>query len=122
MYQEITVLGYLGRDPEMRFTPTGTAVTSFSIAASTGFGDNKRTIWFKVSVWGNQAEPCNKYLKKGQQAVVIGELLCGEDGNPSMYDRKDGTKGASFEINARKVVFGQKDSPDAGQETEFNYF
>jgi len=67
MYQRLVLVGNLGRDPEMRYTPNGTAVTSLSVATSrkytTADGQQKEeTVWFRVSVWGKQAEPCNQYI------------------------------------------------------------
>ena len=113
MYQSITIVGHLGRDPEMRYTPKGEAVTDFSIAASR---KKDETIWFKVSVWGAQAEACNQYLKKGSKALVIGRLLADESGNPKTFQRKDGTTGSSFEVSADKVRF-----LDSKEETEIRF-
>jgi single-strand DNA-binding protein len=109
-YQSITIVGHLGRDPEMRYTPKGDAVTDFSIAASRRKDD---TVWFKVSVWGAQAEACNQYLHKGSKALVVGRLVAGDDGNPKTFTRKDGTTGSSFEISAYEVKFlDSKEEPD----------
>ena len=71
MYQKLVIIGRLGRDPEMRFTPTGQAVTSFSVATDRSYTDQagkpvKETVWFKVSAWGKLAETCNTYLQKGK--------------------------------------------------------
>ncbi len=111
MYQQITIVGYLGRDPEMRFTPSGQAVTSFSVATSRSYTTNAgqkvdETTWFRVSVWGAQAESCNQYLKKGRPVLVVGRLRPDpQTGGPNIYTRNDGTPGASFEINAQNVRF-----------------
>jgi single-strand DNA-binding protein len=110
MFQKIIIVGNLGRDPEMRFTPSGAAVTNISVATSRRYKDssgNQRdeTVWFRVSVWGNQAEAVNQYLKKGRQVLVEGRLIGDENGNPRMWDRNDGTKGTSFEVNAQTVRF-----------------
>lgn len=111
MYQQITIVGYLGRDPEMRFTPSGAAVTSFSVATSRSYTTNAgqkvdETTWFRVSVWGAQAESCNQYLKKGSPVLVVGRLRPDpQTGGPNVYTRNDGTPGASFEINAQNVRF-----------------
>ena len=79
MYSQITLVGYLGNDPTMRFTPGGQAVTSFSVATSRSYtGSNgvkvDETTWHKVSVYGPQAESCNQYLKKGRPVLVVGRL------------------------------------------------
>ena len=79
MYQHITIVGRLGRDPEMRYTPSGQAVTSFNVATDRQYTDAngqkvKETTWFRVSVWGKQAETTNQYLKKGSMVLVDGRL------------------------------------------------
>ncbi len=111
MFQQITIVGYLGNDPEMRFTPNGQAVTSLSVATSRTYTNNAgqkidETTWFRVSVWGAQAEACSQYLKKGSPVLVVGRLRPDpETGNPRVYTRNDGTPGASFEVNALNVKF-----------------
>ncbi|HAF48989.1 MAG TPA: single-stranded DNA-binding protein [Anaerolineaceae bacterium] len=120
MYQQITIVGYLGRDPEMRFTPSGQAVTSFSVATSRSYTTNAgqkvdETTWFRISVWGSQAEACNQYLKKGSPVLVVGRLRPDpQSGNPRIYTRNDGTPGASFEINAQNVRFLPGGRGDSG--------
>lgn len=111
MFQEITIVGYLGNDPEMRFTPSGSAVTSFSVATSRSYTNNAgqkidETTWFRISVWGAQAESCNQYLSKGRPVLVVGRLRPDpQTGGPRVYTRKDGSAGASFEVNAHNVRF-----------------
>lgn len=110
-YQRITIVGNLGRDPEMRYTPSGQAVTNFSVATNrqytTSNGEKvKETVWFRVSAWGRQAETCNQYLNTGSQVLVEGRLTPDrETGGPRVFTRNDGTTGASFEITAGRVVF-----------------
>ena len=79
MYQQITLIGNLGRDPEMRYTPSGVPVTNFSIAVSRSWTGNdgqrqEKTVWFRVAAWQRQAETCNQYLTKGQRVLVVGEM------------------------------------------------
>ena len=74
MYSKIIIIGNLGRDPEMRFSPSGDPVTTFSVATSRRYGDKDETTWFRVSVWGKQAESCNTYLSKGSKVLVEGRL------------------------------------------------
>ena len=106
MYHKITIAGNLGRDPEMRYMPDGTAVTSFSMAVSDGFGENKKTIWFRVNVWGKRAEVANQYLSKGSRVLVEGRLVADANtGAPRLWTRQDGTVGSSFEIRADNFVF-----------------
>lgn len=110
-YHQIIVVGRLGRDPEMRYAPNGDAVTSISIAADRQYtapdgSKVKETAWFRVSVWGKQAESCNQYLKKGKLVLVEGRLIIDpKTGGPRVFTRSDGTMGASFEINASNVRF-----------------
>lgn len=111
MFQQITIVGYLGNDPVMRFTPGGQAVTSFSVATSRSYTDNSgqkvdETTWFRISVWGAQAESCNQYLSKGRPVLIVGRLRPdSQTGGPRIFTRNDGTSGASYEINAQNVRF-----------------
>lgn len=112
MYQKIIVIGNLGRDPEMRYMADGTAVTSFSIATNRRWTDKgsgqqvDETTWFRVSVWGRQAETANQYLSRGRQVLVEGVLVPDRaTGGPKLFTRQDGTVGASFEIRADSIRF-----------------
>ena len=105
MYQQITLIGNLGRDPEMRYTPSGVAVTNFSVATSRSWTgqDGQRqdkTVWFRVAAWDRQAETCNQYLTKGQRVLVVGELE-----EPSTWTDREGNTRASLEVRARTVRF-----------------
>jgi len=110
-YQKIIIAGNLGRDPEMRYIPSGQAVTSFSVAVNESYtnanGEKiKKTIWFRVTAWGKQAEICNQYLKKGQMVLVEGRLSAEPNtGGPKVWTKQDGTMGSSFEITAATVRF-----------------
>lgn len=107
MFHTIIIVGNVGRDPEMRYTPSGQAVTSFSVATSRNFKSQgqpvKETIWFRVTCWGRQAEIASSYVKKGQKVLVEGRLVADASGNPRTYTRSDGTIGTSFEINASNL-------------------
>ncbi len=111
MFQTIILAGNLGRDPEMRYTPSGQPVTSFSVATNRQYTNNngetvKETIWFRVSVWGKRAETCNQYLKKGSKVLVEGRLTAdAATGGPRIWNAQDGTARASFEVNAQNVTF-----------------
>ncbi len=119
MFQTIIFIGNLGRDPEMRYTPSGQAVTSFSVAVSDGFGDRKKTIWFRVSAWEKLAETCSAYLKKGSKVLVEGRLTAAENGSPRIWTRQDGTPASSFEVNAAIVRFlTPRADVEAGMEDE----
>ncbi len=117
MFHKVILVGNLGRDPEMRYTPSGTAVTNLSVASNRRFTDSsgetrEETIWFRVSVWGRQAETVNQYLRKGRQVLVEGRLVPDENGNPRIWNRQDGTPAASFEVSAIEIRFlgGRDDS------------
>ena len=111
MYQRIFLAGNLGRDPELRYTPNGTPVTHFSVATNERWADQEgqlqeRTIWWRVSVWGKQAETVSQYLSKGSQVFVEGRMDPDpETGNPRLWTGRDGQPRASFEIVARRVQF-----------------
>ena len=117
MYHRIIICGNLGKDPDMRFTTDGKAVTTFSVAAS---NRKDETVWFRVSTWDKQAETCNQYLHKGSKVLVEGALKADAHGNPRTYERKDGGGwAASFEVVASSVKFlSGKDEP-ADQEIAF---
>ena len=112
MYQKITIVGNLGRDPEMRYMPDGTAVTSFSVATGRRWTDKAtgqpidETTWFRISVWGRQAETANQYLSKGRKVLVEGRIKPDPStGSPRIWTRQDGTVGSSYEVTANNVVF-----------------
>jgi single-strand DNA-binding protein len=111
MYQKIVIVGRLGRDPEMRFTPTGQAVTSFSVATDRQYSDQagkpvKETVWFRVTAWGKLAETCNNFLQKGKLVLVEGRLsVDAKTGGPRVWTGQDGTPRASYEIVAGTVKF-----------------
>ena len=111
MYQTLVLVGNLGKDPEMRYTPSGKPVTSFSVATSHQYTNNngetvKETVWFRVTTWGKQAEVCNQYLKKGSKVLVEGRLTSDPaTGGPRVWSGQDGAPRASFEVNANTVRF-----------------
>lgn len=111
MYQSLTIVGNLGKDPEMRYLPDGRPVTEMSVATNRVYNDQngqqvKETTWFRVSVFGKQAEACAQYLTKGRQVLVEGRLRPDkETGAPRLWQRQDGTYGASFEVIASTVRF-----------------
>lgn len=111
MYHTIIIVGNLGRDPEMRYTPSGVPVTSFNVASNRQYTNSqgervKETIWFRVSAWNKLAETCNNFLHKGSKVLIEGRLVPDmSTGGPRTYTRGDGTTGASFEINAQTVRF-----------------
>ena len=126
MFHTLLIVGNVGKDPEMRYTPSGQAVTSFSVATNrqytTGNGEQvKETIWFRISTWGKTAETCNQYVKKDMKVLVEGRLTPDKTtGGPRIWTKQDGSAGASFEVTANTVRFlsradgGGGDAPMAG--------
>ena len=123
MYQKMVIVGNLGRDPEMRYTPNGQAVTNLNIATNHQYTSNsgeriKETTWFRVSVWGKQAESSNQYLRKGSKVLVEGRMTADKaTGGPRVWTGQDGSPRASFEMTAQTVRFlssKQEDQAAAG--------
>lgn len=106
MYQKLILIGNLVRDPEMRYTPDGKAVTTFSIATNRRYNEKEETTWFRISVWGKQAESSNQYLTKGSKILVEGRLRPDSNtGNPQVFQKKDGSWGSSYEVYAEVIRF-----------------
>lgn len=120
-YHTLIIVGNLGRDPELRYTPSGQAVTNFSVAASRKYtGANGQlvdeTTWFKITAWGKQAETCAQYLHKGSKVLVEGRLTPdAKTGGPHVWEGKNGP-GASYEVTANTVRFlsGRTDNGNDG--------
>ncbi len=119
-FNKITIVGYLGRDPEIRYTPQGTAVCNVSVATTerrknvTGEYED-HTTWFRVTFWNRQAELANEYLAKGRQVYIEGRLRQEE------YTDREGNRRTSLEVTATEMQFlGRRDdfarpaSADAG--------
>jgi single-strand DNA-binding protein len=103
-FNKITIVGYLGRDPELRYTPQGTALCKMSIATTerrkNAAGETEEhTTWFRVTAWGRQAELANEYLAKGRQVYVEGRLRLEE------YTDREGQKRFSAEVSANEIQF-----------------
>ncbi len=104
MYQKTVIVGNLGNDPEMRYTPSGVPVTSFNVAVNRRWTDQngdqqKKTTWFRVTAWRKLAETCAQYLSKGRLVLVEGEV------DTSAWTGQDGQPRASLELTARTVRF-----------------
>ncbi len=110
MYQRLILVGNLGRDPEIRYATSGIPIANFPVATNHKWTDpegrvQEETVWFRIAVYGKQAEACSQYLTKGQKVLVEGSLVADDKGGPRVYSRKDGTFGASFEVRATAVRF-----------------
>ena len=101
---KVILVGNLGADPDMRYTPSGQGVCELRIATSESWNDKngqrqERTEWHRIVVWGKRAEVCSKYLSKGRQVFVEGRI------QTRTYDDKDGNKRYITEIIAADVQF-----------------
>jgi single-strand DNA-binding protein len=103
-FNKITIVGYLGRDPELRYTPQGTPVCDFSVATterrkdkSGEFQDN--TTWFRITLWNRQAELASQYLSKGRQVYIEGRLTVRE------WQDKEGMTRTSLEVTGTDLHF-----------------
>ena len=111
MFQRIEIIGNLGRDPELRYTPAGQAICNMSVATSHVYKNSAgekvtETTWFRVSVWGAAAESASKYLTKGSKVFVAGRMVSDKaTGGPKLFKKQDGTEAANFEINASEIKF-----------------
>ncbi|MBL9017434.1 MAG: single-stranded DNA-binding protein [Myxococcales bacterium] len=101
---KVILIGNLGADPDMRYTPSGQGVCELRIATSESWNDKngqrqERTEWHRVVVWGKRAEVCSKYLSKGRQVYIEGRI------QTRSYDDKEGQKRYITEVIAQEVVF-----------------
>jgi single-strand DNA-binding protein len=113
MFNQMTIVGRAGADAEMRYTQTGTAVASFNVATDVGWGENKSTQWFKVTLWGKLAENVSQYVTKGKQIFVQGELTASE------WTTNEGQQRTTLEVNAATIKLlgsGQASPTDLSQE------
>lgn len=114
-FNKITLVGNLGRDPELRYTPQGTPVCSFTMATNERRKDRSGesqdvTTWFKITLWGRQAETAAQYLTKGRPVYIEGRLRVEE------WTDKDGGKRHTIEVNATDMQFiGGRGEESAGQ-------
>jgi len=110
---KVEIIGNVGKEPEMRFTPSGKPVTSFSVAVNSKFGESESTEWFSIVAWNKLAETCNQYLSKGQQVFVEGRL------QTRTWEDNDGQKHYKTEVIANKVLFlGQRKQEETTPEIE----
>jgi single-strand DNA-binding protein len=119
MYQQITLVGNLGGDPELRHTPSGDAVASFTLAVNKSWTGQdgqrqEKTTWFRVTAWRKQAVNVSQYLHKGSKVVVVGELE-----EARLWTDRDGKARASLEVTAQMVRFlGGRSDDGAGAADE----
>ena len=116
---KVMIIGHLGRDPEMRYTPSGRPVTTYTVAVSRSWNtaDGERrseTEWFNIVAWGNLAEICKQFLHKGQQVFVEGRL------QTRRWEDKEGQKHTNVEVVASEMMMlgERRDEAKASQESE----
>ena len=119
-FNRITIVGYLGRDPDLRYTPQGTAVCNFSVATTERRKDRSGefqdiTTWFNVSLWGSRAEATNQYLSKGKLVYIEGRLTQRE------YQDRDGNTRTSLDVNASDLQFVGARGDEAPSQRDDNY-
>ena len=111
--QVVILTGNLGKDAEMRFTPTGTAILNFSLPIDIGFGEKKETMWVRCAMFGDRAQKLAEHLTKGKGVQVVGEFRM-----PTIYEGKNGnTVNMDFNVNQLSFVGGAKDSIGNGSGT-----
>ena len=96
----IMVAGHLGADPESRFTPSGQKVTTLRVAANQRRGGKEETIWWKITIWGEQFDKILPYFKKGSSIIVHGEMS-----KPEIYTDREGQPQVSLNITASQISF-----------------
>lgn len=104
---QITIAGHLGADPEVRFTSSGQKVTTIRVAARARRGSKDETIWWRVTVWGEQFDKMIGYFKKGSPIIVLGEL-----NKPEIFTDRDGRPQVSMNITALNLMFSPFGKPD----------
>lgn len=114
MSNQITILGNLGKDAELAFSPKGDPYVRFSLADNVGYGDKKHTLWWKAVLFGKRAEKLSPFLKKGSAVVIFGEVQ-GDPatGNPKLWTSNSGETKASFEMMISEVWLTGKPSENS---------
>lgn len=115
---KVMIIGNVGRDPEMRYTPSGKAVTSFSVATNRSWTSSQgerreKTEWFNVVAWNQLAEICNQYLKKSQQVYVEGRL------QTRKWQDSNNNPRTSVEVIANEVIMLDRQR-NADDQEDFN--
>lgn len=109
----VEIAGFLGADPEERFTSSGKRVVSLRVATKVRKGGQDDTVWWRVSIWDNEHDRMLPYLKKGSSVIVIGDM-----DKPETYVAKDGSTQISMSMSARMIKFSPFGKPDQGKEQQ----
>lgn len=111
MYHKVIIIGNLGGDPQMRYTPEGVPMTTFSVATNRKWTNpdgspGEETIWWRVTAWRKLAETCNQFLSKGRQVYIEAQMRPDpRTGGPRVWTGNDGVTRASYEVTAVTVKF-----------------
>lgn len=108
-----TIAGHLGADPEVRFTSSGQKVTTLRVAARVRRSGKDETIWWRVTIWGEQFDKMIPYFKKGSPIIVMGEL-----NKPEIFTDRDGKPQISMSLTAYHLSFSPFGRPDSGNSSE----
>jgi single-strand DNA-binding protein len=119
-YQQITLVGNVGRDPELKYTQSGVAVTDFSLAVNRKWTDSngerkEHVTWWRVTCWRKQAEIVAQYVKKGRQVMVVASQI-----EANAYAGNDGEPRASLDVTADQVIFLSGGESQPRQERSYN--
>ena len=111
MFHKVVIIGNLGRDPELKYLPSGDPVVTFSVATNRRWTNQdgtqgEETVWFRCTAWRKLAETINQYLTKGRQVYIEGRLQPDKaTGSPRVFQRQDGSSGASYEVLVDTIKF-----------------
>lgn len=121
MYQQITIVGNVGRDPELRYTQNGVAVCDFSVAVNERWTDRntdeqrEKTTWFRVTCWRGLAETVNQYVYKGMLMMVVGTIATSE------WLNQDGEPQSTIELTAQVVKFLTRADQSTDRDNDIEY-
>lgn len=114
---QMTIMGHLGSDPEVRFTSSGQKVTTLRVAANQRRGGKDETFWWRITIWGEQFDKIMPYFKKGSAIIASGEML-----KPEIYTNREGQPQVSLNLVAYHIAFppfGRKE--EGGSHAQQNY-
>jgi single-strand DNA-binding protein len=110
---QTTIAGHLGSDPEVRFTSSGQKVTTLRVAARARRSGKDETIWWKVTIWGEQFDKMITYFKKGSPIIAVGEM-----NKPEIFTDREGRPQVSMSLTASDILFSPFGRPDGGTSAE----
>lgn len=109
----MTIMGHLGSDPEVRFTSSGQKVTTLRIAENQRRGGKDETLWWRITIWGEQFDKIMTYFKKGSAIIVSGEML-----KPEIYNNREGQPQISLNLVAYHIAFPPFGKREGGEQSQ----